>query len=274
MSEFRSTSVPVAPDYDPQAKQNLIREVGFDRHFKAGSWADYNRQFFDGLAEKYDATCVVHSLGTKARMDRDFVDQLSLQAPKRILDVACGSGDISILLARRFPEAEVIGLDAAPRMLAVAGRKAAGIGNLLFMQGDALALPFSDACFDAVTISYGLRNLTDLRAGLAEFRRVTRPGGVVSSVDQGKPHNALFNLIYRIQFQMLGPVLGKLLFHRGEFNSFRYLPKSNQYFPDQRMLVGMFQAAGFTDVALHEHWWGAVAQQTGRVRDATRIGPR
>lgn len=267
MSNTSSTPSTATPKYDPQAKQHLIHEVGFDQHFKAGSWADYNRQFFDGLAEKYDATNVMHSLGTKARMDRDFVAKLPLQAPKRILDAACGSGDISILLARKFPEAQVIGLDAAPRMLTVARRKAAGIGNVSFMEGDALALPFEDGSFDAVTISYGLRNLTDLRAGLAEFKRVTRKGGIVSSVDQGKPRNALFNLIYRIQFQTLAPIFGKLLFHRGEFNSFRYLPKSNQYFPDQQTLVEMFQDAGLRDVTLHEHWWGAVAQQTGRVGD-------
>jgi demethylmenaquinone methyltransferase/2-methoxy-6-polyprenyl-1,4-benzoquinol methylase len=114
-------------------------------------------------------------------------------------------------------------------------------------------------------ISFGLRNLESLEAGLREMRRVTRPGGFVCNIDQGKPTNPLFRLGYEIHFKRIAPILGKLVFHMGEFNSFRYLPESNRYFPDQRALCSIFRDLGFVDVVNHDYWCGAVAQQVARV---------
>jgi ubiquinone/menaquinone biosynthesis C-methylase UbiE len=92
-----------------------------------------------------------------------------------------------------------------------------------------------------------------------------RHGGFVSNIDQGKPRNALFRLGYEIHFKRIAPVLGKLVFHRGEFNSFRYLPESNKYFPDQSSLVRIFAENGYRDVVNHDYWCGAVAQQVAFV---------
>ncbi len=259
--------------HDNQAKLRLIRDVGFDRYFKAGSWAEYNRQFFDGLAEKYDATNALHSFGTKPAIDRAACARIPLPPAARVLDVCAGSGDISIELARTHPDARIVAFDASAPMLQVARRKAAGLATIEFVTGDALHLPYPDAAFDAAVISFGLRNLADLEAGLREMMRVVRPGGYVSNIDQGKPSNPFFGALYRVYFHHIAPVIGKLVFHRGEFNSFRYLPESNKYFPDQAGMAAIFRTLGFEDYRSHDYWLGAVAQQVARVPARTGTPP-
>lgn len=93
--------------------------------------------------------------------------------------------------------------------------------------------------------------------------RVVRAGGFVCNIDQGKPRNRLFNLIYEIQFKRIAPILGKLIFHRGEYNSFSSLPELNKYFPDQDTLANIFREIGFVGVRGYEYWFAAVAQQVG-----------
>lgn len=256
----------LATSHDDDAKLQLIRDVGFDRHFKAGSWAEYNRQFFDGLARKYDATNVMHSLGTKAVIDRQAVRRLPMAPGMRILDLCTGSGDIAIEIARQHPSVRIVAVDASTAMLEVAARKAGPLAARIdFRHGDALALPYADGWFDGAIISFGLRNLSSLRAGLLEMKRVVRPGGFVSNIDQGRPRGALFRLAYEVHFRRLAPILGKLLFHRGEFNSFRYLPESNKYFPDQQTLCAIMAELGLVEVRSHDHWRGAIAQQIAAV---------
>lgn len=252
--------------HNDQAKLRLIRDAGFDRHFSASGWADYNRQFFDGLAEKYDATNVLHSLGTKRRFDRRAVARLPVSPGDHLLDLCTGSGDIAILIAREHPGVRITAIDASEKMLDVARRKAAGLLNrITFTTGDALALDAEENQFDGAVISFGLRNLSSLTGGLRELYRVVRPGGFVCNIDQGKPRNPVFRLIYELQFKRVAPVLGKVIFHRGEFNSFRYLPESNKYFPDQTTLAELFREVGFTDVRGYDYWFGAVAQQVATV---------
>ena len=263
MSSDAKVSNPTA-----EGKERLIRDVGFDRYFRPGTWAEYNRQFFDGLAVKYDATNALHSFGTKPAMDRAAVARLPIPEHGRVLDVCAGSGDISIGLARLHPGARVVGVDVSVPMLEVARRKAAGLENVEFVTGDAMRLPFPDASFDAAIISFGLRNITDIEAGLREMIRVVRPGGWISNIDQGKPSRRWFRALYQVYFYHVAPILGKIVFHRGEFNSFRYLPESNRYFPDQSQLAALFRRLGLEDVRIHEYWLGAVAQQVGRVPQA------
>lgn len=256
----------IATQHNDAAKLRLIRDVGFDRHFKAKTWAEYNRQFFDGLAEKYDATNVMHSLGTKSAIDRAAVRRLPIRPGARILDLCTGSGDIAIQMATLHPDVRVIGVDASPAMLRVAARKAGPLlDRIELVEGDALALPYPDGHFDGAVISFGLRNLANLRAGLLEMKRVVGPGGFVCSIDQGRPRGRLFNFAYEIHFRRIAPLLGKLVFHRREFNSFRYLPESNKYFPEQQTLCGIMAELGLDNVRNHDYWRGAIAQQVATV---------
>ena len=248
--------------HDDAAKLRLIQDTGLARYYSASRWSEYNRQFFDGLAEKYDATNELHSLGTKSRFDRKAVARLPIQPGDRILDLCTGTGDIAILIAQRHPDVSIVGIDASPCMLEVAKRKAGALRERIdFRDGDALDLDVEDGAFDGAVISFGLRNLESLEAGLRELQRVVRPGGFVCNIDQGKPRSGVFRMIYDVHFKRVAPVIGKLVFHRGEYNSFRYLPESNRYFPDQATLGRIFRDLGYDDVRNHDYWYGAVAQQ-------------
>jgi demethylmenaquinone methyltransferase/2-methoxy-6-polyprenyl-1,4-benzoquinol methylase len=183
-----------------------------------------------------------------------------------VLDLCTGSGDIAILMARQHSDLRVTAVDASARMLDVARKKADGLLDRIdFRTGDALALDFPDATFDGAVISFGLRNLANLQAGLREMARVVKPGGFVCNIDQGKPRSRLFGMAYEVHFKRVAPVLGKLIFHRNEFNSFRYLPESNKYFPHQDDLIRMMEENGIRQVRGYEYWFGAVAQQVGTV---------
>lgn len=252
--------------HDNAAKSRLIHDVGFEKYFAASDWAGYNRAFFDGLAEKYDATNQMHSLGTKGRFDRIAVARLPIGPGSHVLDLCTGSGDIAILMARQHRDLRVTAVDASARMLDIARKKADGLlDRIEFRTGDALALDFPDATFDGAVISFGLRNLANLQAGLREMTRVVKPGGFVCNIDQGKPRSRLFGMAYEVHFKRVAPVLGKLIFHRNEFNSFRYLPESNKYFPHQDDLIRMMEENGIRQVQGYEYWFGAVAQQVGTV---------
>lgn len=251
-----------------QAKKDLYKRLKADRYYPAGSWPEFNRAFFDGLASKYDATCVVHSFGQKKWIDRKAVSALAVPPGSLVLDLCAGTGDICIPLARQRPDCRIIAADYSEKMLETGRRKARDLPLITWQLEDAMHMSFPDEHFDAVITSFGLRNLTDIREGLREIRRVLKPGGCFVNIDQGKPSNPLIKLVYKAYFFHLAPLLGKVMFHIGEFNSFRYLPYSNLYFPDQAELCSIFAQEGFVDVRNHDEIFGAVAWQVMRRSDS------
>jgi len=255
----------VETQYDKNAKYRLLDEVGFRKYFKADTWEEFNRQFFDGLAPKYDRLNEVLSLGQHRRIKRAAIRHLQIQGRAKILDVCTGSGDMAIMMARAYPDASVIGVDVSEKMLEIARKRAQGIGNVQFRTADAMRLPFEKGYFDRVLISFGLRNLDDLRAGLSEMKRVTRPGGFVSNLDLGRPPDGFLAWVHQVYFRNFIPWLGKTFFHRGEFNSFGYLPTSGKYFPPQAELVKIFQCLGFSGVQRYDFMLGSISQQIGQV---------
>lgn len=136
----------------------------------------------------------------------------------------------------------------------------------MFKVEDAMALSFADNTFDGAIIRFGLRNLINLEEGMRELHRVVKPGGYVCNIDQGKPKQWFLRWVYAVYFYHIAPVVGKILFHMGEFNSFRYLPYSNRYFPDQEKIVTIFSGLGFEDIQNKDFICGAVACQTMRVK--------
>jgi demethylmenaquinone methyltransferase/2-methoxy-6-polyprenyl-1,4-benzoquinol methylase len=243
-------------------KTGLINKM-FVQHFKADSWSGYNRAFFDGIAKKYDATNKFTSFGTKHILDRKAIAKFQLNPNAKILDLCAGTCDISIALAKKYPSAHITALDASKAMLEVGAKKLQkrGIQNVTTIVGDAMSTSFLDNSFDLVIISFGLRNLEDVKDGLKEMLRIVKPKGLVVNIEYGKPANALLRFIYWLYFENIAPVIGKILFHIGEFNSFRYLPESNKSFPDQRQLSGIMRDVGFKDVKNYNYFLGAVAQQ-------------
>ncbi len=246
--------------YDKTKKYQLLDEVGFKKYFKAENWAGYNQQFFDGLAPKYDALNQVLSFGRHDAIKKRAVGRLDMKPNSKILDLCTGTGDIPLLISKRYPACKIVGIDASEKMLTLARARAKNFPNIQYEKADVLNLPFQNRTFDFTIISFGLRNLDDLEKGILEMKRVTKSGGVMMNLDLGKPSSAWLRWIHKIYFETTVPLLGKLFFHRNEFNSFHYLPASGKYFPDQRTLVSIFSHLGFADVKSYDFMFGAIAQ--------------
>ena len=165
----------------------IFRAVHFDRHFETNSWEEANRAFFNNLAPKYDRLNEIISWGQQGGYRRAAVDSLGLKPGMRVLDVCTGSGDMAIEMARRCQGLSIDAVDMAEAMLAIAQDKAnqQKCAGIRFRTGNALDLPFAQNTFDAVMISFGLRNLGDIAKGFREMHRVLKPGGV--GPGQAKP---------------------------------------------------------------------------------------
>ncbi len=200
---------------------------------------------FDEIAPRYDLLNRLLSFGVDRRWREAAAEAALAKGPGRILDVATGTGDLAILLKRLSPEAEVVGLDFAPRMLRRARKKAARAGvELTLVEGDALAMPFPDGSFDALTVAFGFRNFADYEAGLREFYRVLAPGGRAVILEFPPPPRGAFGHLVRFYYHRVLPAIGGLL--SGNPQAYRYLPESVERFPEPGKVAEMMRAAGFT----------------------------
>jgi demethylmenaquinone methyltransferase/2-methoxy-6-polyprenyl-1,4-benzoquinol methylase len=226
--------------------------------------ARYVRGLFATIADRYDLATVLLSFGLDRRWKRRLASMAHCGNGCRALDLACGTGDIAFLLARRG--GDVIGLDLTVRMIQLARARAvaeAGAGRVGFVAGDMGALPFGDGLFDLVTTGYGLRNVPDPDGAIAEIRRVLRPGGRVLSLDFNRPAHAPVRLIYHAYLTVFGSVLGWLL-HRDP-NTYRYIPESIRIYPGAEGIVRLFEGHGFTDVKWFRVLGGLMAIHEARV---------
>jgi demethylmenaquinone methyltransferase / 2-methoxy-6-polyprenyl-1,4-benzoquinol methylase len=200
------------------------------------------RAMFDRIARVYDRMNSVMTAGMHHRWRERAADLAQVGPGSSALDVATGTGDLAVELARRG--AEVTGMDFAPAMLEIARRKAPG---LCFEEGDALKLAQPDGSFDAVTVGFGARNFSDLDRGLSEMARVTKPGGRVVVLEITTPQKPPLSWFFRAWFDSVVPRLGRLA---GDPDAYTYLPSSVRRFPDPEELAARMAAAGLADV----HW--------------------
>ena len=212
---------------------------------------------FDDVAPRYDVTNALLSLGSDSLWRIATVRALGIQAGDRVLDIAAGTGTSSAALARAG--ARVTALDFSPGMVAVGRQRHPEIE---FVEGDAQQLPFDDASFEAVTISFGLRNVKDPHRALAEMRRVLVPGGRVVICEFTTPPNALVRAAYSLYLNKVMPGVAKLASSNPA--AYTYLMKSIEDWPVQGVLSGWLREAGFVDVGYRNLSLGVVALHRGR----------
>jgi demethylmenaquinone methyltransferase/2-methoxy-6-polyprenyl-1,4-benzoquinol methylase len=217
---------------------------------------DAVRSMFDRISPVYDAMNRTMTMGLDQRWRRATVAAV-VQPGDRVLDACCGTGDLAV--AAQDAGATVTGLDFSERMLERARRKS---DEIEWVQGDAEKLPFEDASFDAATVGFGVRNLADLERGLAELRRVLRPGGRVAILEITKP-SGLLAPFYRLWFNGFVPLLGKVL---PGGSAYTYLPASVRRFPGPDQLAGLLRGAGFEDVRWRTFAGGIVALHIGMAK--------
>jgi demethylmenaquinone methyltransferase/2-methoxy-6-polyprenyl-1,4-benzoquinol methylase len=212
------------------------------------------QRMFDRIAPVYDVMNRVMTGGLDRRWRRITVEQ-AVSPGDRVLDACCGTGDLAIAAQRRGA-AEVVGLDFSEEMLERARRKAP---ELEWVRGDALALPFGDASFDAATVGFGVRNVDDLEAGIRELRRVLRPGGRLAILEITTPVGALA-VFYGFWFDRVIPLLGKVLPGGAAYT---YLPASVRRFPKPEDLADLLAENGFGKVRFRRFAGGIVALHVG-----------
>ncbi len=227
----------------------------------------YVRDLFRRVAPRYDLLNRLLSFRRDVGWRRFTAAKAELKPGARVLDIATGTGDLAFELARYVgKEGQVVGLDFVEEMLvrARAKAKANGLADVCeFIQGNALDLPFPDGSFDAATIAFGLRNVTDRERCLREMRRVVRPGGRVLVLEFSQPVWPVFRQVYFLYFRHLVPLIGRLI--QGDPDTYRYLPETVLAFPDQEALAAMLRAAGLRDVRYYNLTGGISCLHVGVV---------
>jgi demethylmenaquinone methyltransferase / 2-methoxy-6-polyprenyl-1,4-benzoquinol methylase len=222
------------------------------------------RSMFDRIAGVYDVLNGVMSAGLHHRWRERAADLARIGPGAHVLDVATGTGDLALELARRVaPGGEVVGSDFSEGMLERARVKQVPAGAVVrFEWGDALALPYETATFDAATVGFGARNFADLRRGLAEMARVVKPGGRVVVLDFTTPTRPPLSVFYRVWFDRVVPQFGKL---SADPDAYAYLPSSVKRFPAPPLLAAELERAGLCDIRYLLTAGGIVTIHSGRV---------
>lgn len=203
----------------------------------------YVRRLFATIADRYDFITRFLSYGQDRRWKARLMALAAVTPRDRVLDLACGTGDLAVAAATRARY--VVGLDITLRMLQLAVPRVPH-SHVTFIAGDMLALPFPSASFDLVTTGYGLRNVPDLSAALGEIHRVLAPGGRFLSLDFNRPESAPVRAAYFAYLTVVGSLLGLVL--HGDADTYRYIPESIRLYPGARRVAVMMEEAGLTDV--------------------------
>ena len=222
---------------------------------------------FDGIAARYDLLNRLNSLGADGCWRRTTAAALRLDragGAARVLDVASGTGELAIAVARRYPGVAVRGIDPSREMTAIGRSKVERLGfgdRVQLGEGDARDLAFPDRSFDAVTIAFGIRNIPDRRRALREMARVTRPGGTVAVLELAEPPAGLAGVLARLHIRFVVPRVGALLAGAEEY---RYLARSIRAFPPVAEFVRTMAAAGLESIETRRLTFGVCNLFLGR----------
>jgi demethylmenaquinone methyltransferase/2-methoxy-6-polyprenyl-1,4-benzoquinol methylase len=221
---------------------------------------------FDRIAGLYDRMNAVMTAGLHHQWRRRAASLAAVGPGERARDVACGTGDLTLELARSVsPGGEVVGSDFSERMLTLAREKAADRvldARVRFEAANALALPYADGEFDAATVGFGARNFSDLERGLREMARVVRPGGRVVVLEITTPTRPPLSSFFEVWFDRVVPALGRLA---GDAQAYSYLPSSVRRFPGPRELAEVMSRCGLGDIRWVLTAGGIIALHVGVV---------
>lgn len=219
---------------------------------------------FDSIAPVYDRMNTIMTAGLDGRWRRAAVRAARLSTGGSALDVACGTGKLTAALAAAVgPTGGVVGVDLSTAMLEEARRAFGELGQVDFVAGNALALPFEANVFDAATIAFGLRNLSSFEDGFMEMARVVRPGGRVVCLELTTPRPKIAGRFYSAVFGRMAPFVGTAF---GRRDAYAYLPHSLDGFPDAEELAETMRHVGLANVTVRRLALGAVALHAGEVR--------
>jgi len=222
------------------------------------------RDMFDRIAPRYDLLNRVLSLGIDRRWRRFAVRQLQVPRDGLVLDIATGTGDVALEIARQTDASVgIIGSDFTQGMLVIGREKIAGSpyrDRIRLVNAPCEAMPHPDQTFDGITIAFGIRNVVDREQGLREMLRVLKPGGRAVILEFATPRNGFFRAVYYFYFRRVLPWLGGLISQR---SAYQYLPDSVLEFPDRETFKSMMAAAGFSDVRIYDLTGGIAAVHVG-----------
>ena len=227
----------------------------------------YVREMFDSISHRYDLLNRLLSFGQDVLWRRAAARAAARPGVQRVVDVATGTGDLAVEVARRLgPGGRVVGVDFALGMMRVGlakiGRNGVG-ARVRMVGGNGLALPFADGAFDAATTAFAARNVADLHAFFGELRRVVRPGGPVVCLELSHPSPALWRWLYGLYFYRAVPRIGRLVI--GRSGPYEYLPGSLTDFPEPDRLAAIMREAGLARVRYRLLLGGVAAVHVGEV---------
>lgn len=228
---------------------------------------EHIQQMFGSIARVYDLLNTLLSFNFDKSWRKFAVKVSNVTPDAKVLDVCTGTGDLAIAYARVLNgSGKVIGSDFCHEMVKLADhkfRKKNLSGKIEVLGADTLHLPFHDNYFQVSAVAFGIRNVSDLKAGIAEMLRITAPGGRVVILEFSQPANPLFKAIYYFYFKKILPLIGKLI-SRSKYNAYAYLPSSVLNFPDRYGLKILMESCGLEDIKIYARTLGIVTIHVGK----------
>ena len=216
-------------------------------------------EMFDNIAHRYDFLNHLLSAGIDITWRKKAIKFIGNVQPKKILDVASGTGDFAFEALNLNPE-KIIAFDLSEGMMNYGRAKAVKLNaahKVIFVKGDSEKMPFADNEFDAITVGFGVRNFEHLEVGLREMYRVTRPGGKIAILEASQPHNTIIRAVFGLYFGKVVPMIGRLF--SKDARAYSYLPESVKVFPEGFEFVKILENIGFRNIKWQPLTFGACA---------------
>lgn len=211
-------------------------------------------QMFDNIAPTYDFLNHFLSFGIDHHWRRAALRSLEPYAPKRMLDMATGTGDFALMAMKMLHPDSLLGADLSEGMLQVARKKAEGVEGIAFEKHDCMQLALDDNTFDAATVAYGVRNFPDLERGLSELLRVLKPGGRLVIIELTSPRSFPMKQLFWLYSHVFMPMVGKIVSR--DTKAYTYLPATMEAFPQGEIMKGILEKVGYTDVRFKRFTFG------------------